>query len=261
MAFSTVIKRALIAGAAVGVVLAAYLVFFVEPVIDDAIALEEALAAEAEPNEGTESTHSHDDEEALFTRDEQVLGGGVASVIYAMIFAAIFGTVFAATRHRLPGMSDFARSIWLAAVAFATVSLLPALKYPATPPAVGDPDTVEQRTAYWLILVAVSVVVAWALVKLSSRLRASGIDDTSRVAIVTVSTVVAYAIVLLVLPANPDEIDPAVPAALVWDFRLRSLGGLALTWAGIGIGLGWLLQRVTGAEAASVAPEKPAAVG
>jgi hypothetical protein len=35
----------------------------------------------------------------------------------------------------------------------------------------------------------------------------------------------------------------------VWDFRIRSLGGLALLWAGLGVGVGWLLARDGRAEA------------
>ena len=49
-----------------------------------------------------------------------------------------------------------------------------------------------------------------------------------------------------------------MPVELVWDFRIRSLGGLALYWAGLGFGLGWLLQRL-GADDPTPAPEPVAA--
>lgn len=243
----TVITRALAVGAVVGVILAVYLWAIVEPVIDEAIELEEQLAAQSEDGD---AGHSHDDDEALFSRDEQVGGGMVASVIYSVIFAGVFGTVLAATRHRLPGATDLGRSMWLASVAFGTIALMPAIKYPATPPAVGDGDTVNERTVQWLVLVAVSVALAWALTKLAGRLRGS-MDDATRYLAVGAITVVSYAIVLAVLPTTPDEIDPAVPAALVWDFRVRSLGGLALMWGGVGAGLGVVLTRMSGASTAS----------
>jgi hypothetical protein len=44
-----------------------------------------------------------------------------------------------------------------------------------------------------------------------------------------------------------------VPAGLVWDFRIRSLGGLALLWAGLGVGVGWLLEREGRAEVTAAA--------
>lgn len=237
--YRAVITRALTAGLAVGVLLAGYLFFVVEPTIDEAIALEEQLAAEAS---GPEVEPGHDEEEALFTRSEQVGGGMAANVIYAVFLSAVFGTVLTAARHRLPGRSDLLRSLWLAAVAFGSVALVPALKYPANPPAVGDPDTVGQRTVQWLVLVALSLLLAWVLTHLSGSLRGR-LDDPTRVLAVAATTVIAFGILLVVLPGNPDEIDPRVPAALVWDFRIRSLGGLALLWSGLGVGLGWLLER------------------
>jgi hypothetical protein len=39
----------------------------------------------------------------------------------------------------------------------------------------------------------------------------------------------------------------------VWDFRIRSLGGLALLWAGLGVGVGWLLERNGRTEANATA--------
>ena len=124
------------AGLACGLVLAAYVYVVVEPVIDDAVALEEQLAATAEADhaEGEEAAgHTHGEEEPLFTRDEQVVGGAAASVIYAVVMAAVFGTVLAAVRHRLPGRSDLVRTVWLATVTFAAVVAGPVGQVPRQP--------------------------------------------------------------------------------------------------------------------------------
>ena len=255
MRYRDVIARALVTGLVFGLVLAAYVFAVVEPVIDDAIALEEELAAQ--PAAATDADHTQDDEgeghthgdEALFTRDEQVAGGAFGSVIYGVVVAAVLGTVLAATRHRLPGRSDLARTAWLAAVGFAAVSLVPWVKYPANPPAVGDPDTVGERTVQYVAAIVISVVLVWALTRLSSLLR-DRVGDTNRVALVALATAVAFGPLLVLLPPSPDDIDPAVPAGLIWDFRIRSIVGLALYWAGLGVGLGWLLQRVADRSAA-----------
>jgi predicted cobalt transporter CbtA len=248
LTYRAVIARALAAGVAVGLLLAGYTFLVVEPVIDEAIALEEHLAA---GHERSDDGPGHDDE-ALFSRSEQVGGGLAAGLVYAVVLATVFGTVLAAVRHRLPGGSDLIRSVWLAAVAFGCVALVPALKYPASPPAVGDPDTVGQRTVQWLVLVALSLFLAWALTNLSGSLRGR-VDDPTRVLVVTALAVVSYAFLLVVLPGTPDEIDPSVPAGLVWDFRIRSLGGLALLWTGLGVGVGWLLARDGRTEASAAA--------
>jgi predicted cobalt transporter CbtA len=220
----------------------------VEPVIGEAVALEDQLAGDG---------HSHDGDDALFSRGEQTAGGAAASVLYAVVVSVVFGTIYAAVRHRLPGSTDLARSTWLAAVAFSAFALMPAIKYPANPPAVGDPGTVNQRTIQYLILVAVSLLLAWLLTRLSAVLR-HRTGDATRIVWVAAATVASFGVVLAVLPPTPDAIDPAVPASLVWDFRIRSIGGLALLWAGLGLGLGWLLERAQ-ASAGSASTEPVAA--
>jgi predicted cobalt transporter CbtA len=237
LTYGSLIKRALLAGLAAGLLLALYTLVVVEPTIDRAVDLEEKLA-EAAP-------HGHgDDEEPMFSRDTQVGGGMAATMIYAAIVAAVFGTVLASVRHRLPQFSELGRVVWLAAVTFGAVALVPALKYPANPPAVGDPDTVNERTVQYLVLIGLSVALAVGLVRLSGWLR-HRMDDATRLLAVAAATAVGYGLLLVLLPSSPDAIDPAVPAQLVWDFRIRSLGGLALLWASIGFGLGWALDRLT----------------
>lgn len=242
--FSLVLKRALMAGVAVGVLMGAYMYLVVEPTVDEAIALEESLAA-AEPADA-----AAEDEEPLFDRDEQTAGGVAANVVYAVIVSCIFGVVFAKVRHRLPGGTDFARALWLAGVAFGTVALMPAIKYPANPPAVGDPDTVNERTVQYLAVIVVSLVSAVALFRLA-RLLGERLDRTTQIVAMSAITAVVYSLILIVLPGTPDAIAPEVPAALVWDFRIRSIGGLALLWAGLGLGLGWLIVRDAAASAAT----------
>lgn len=253
LTYRAVVSRALAAGAIAGVLFAGYLYVVVEPSIDEAIALEEQLAADAHDH-GSVAPHPHD-EDAMFTRSEQVSGGVAAGAIYALVLAVVFGTVYAATRHRLPGRSDLSRTAWLAAVSFGAVALVPALKYPPNPPAVGDPDTVGERTVQYLALLATGLLLVWALTRLSRVLRGR-LDDASRIAAVSVATVAAFGLALVAFPTNPDAIDPAVPAGLVWDFRIRSIGGLALLWASVGLALGWLLERAVRSKSAP----RPAAV-
>ncbi len=241
--FSTVLKRALTAGAVVGVLMGAYMYLVVEPTVGEAIALEEALAAEA-PGAAA------GDEEPLFDRGEQTAGGVAANVVYAVVASCIFGVVLARVRHRLPGGTDFARSLWLAGAAFGAVALVPALKYPANPPAVGDPETVDERTLQYLGVVAASLVAAVALFRLA-RLLGQRLERSTQIVATSAATAVVYGLILVVLPGSPDAIAPEVPAALVWDFRIRSIGGLALLWAGLGLGTGWLLDRDASAGAAA----------
>lgn len=253
LTYKAVLKRALTVGLIVGVVLGVYVLVVVEPVITDAIALEEQLA-DVHPAGEVVEAHSHDDD-ALVSRRGQLAGGFVASVALSVVVAGVFGTIFAAVRHRLPGRIDFQRSIWLAAVGFVAIALIPGIKYPANPPAVGDAATVGERSLQWFSLVVVSVIAMFVLGRLSVALRSRCVD-TVRYCLVGVAAVVTYGVILLVIPSTPDAISPDIPADLVWRFRLRSLGSLALLWAGIGAGFGLLMttlnQRDTAPAVADV---------
>ena len=253
LTYGSILRRALTVGAVAGIALAAYTFLVIEPTIDDAIALEEAMSAAEHPAHGG---HDHGDD-PMFSRPEQVRGGLAAMVIYTLVAAGIFGTVFAAVRHRLPGRDDLGRAIWLAAMGFGALALMPAIKYPANPPAVGDPGTVGERTTLYLVLLVVSLLLMWGLTHLRRRLEGR-LDSGTRVVVMTLATIVAFGTVLVVMPGTPDAIDPAVPADLVWQFRIRSLGGMALLWTALGVGIGWLVAH-DAARAEQTAPTSSAA--
>lgn len=226
--YGEIVARALLAGAVVGVVLAAYVLVVVEPTIDAAVRLEEAAAGQDGP--------------APFNSGQQKGGAIVATMVYALVVAGVFGTVYAAIRHRVPAASELARSSWLAAVGFVALALVPALAFPANPPGADtSAGTTASRTLSYGLGLIVAVVVAVALTRLSGVLR-THLSAPTRIVVVTVVGVVAYGLVLVALPSGPDP-AAALPADLVWDFRVRSLGALALVWGGIGLGLGWLLDR------------------
>ncbi|NED84840.1 CbtA family protein, partial [Streptomyces sp. SID11233] len=50
------------------------------------------------------------------------------------------------------------------------VYLVPFLKYPANPPAVGNPDTIGKRTALYGLMMLLSVLLALATVIIGKRL-------------------------------------------------------------------------------------------
>jgi predicted cobalt transporter CbtA len=238
LTYAALLKRALLAGLAAGVLFALYALVVAEPTIDRAITIEEAMTS-------AEGGHGHADE-PLFTRGEQVGGGMLAGVLFAAMVSAIFATVYASVRHRISGDSDFRRVLLLAAVGFSTTALFPMLKYPPNPPAVGDPDTVGERTLQYLALLVFSIVAAVLLAKLSGWLRRR-FDEPIRIAAFAASTALVYGGALVVFPDSPDSISASMPASLIWEFRLQSIGGLALLWTTFALGFGWLLTRVPAA--------------
>lgn len=224
------VGRGLFAGLAGGLAMAAFLLVIGERSIRDALAIEEAAA------EGGAAHH-----EEMFTRDAQVMGGMLAAVLFGLLVGAVFGIVFAAVRHRSRAKDDFQRALWLGAVGFGTLTLLPALRYPANPPAVGDPDTVGARTGAYLSLLALGVILAIAAWLASRHLRGTGMPDHVRVTLVGAGYLAAVGTAYAIWPDNPDAVE--LPAQLIWDFRVAALGGAAALWAALAVAFGLLVRE------------------
>ena len=213
-----------------GAAMALFLLAVGERSIGDAIALEDAAAR------ASGETH-----EALFSRGTQVVGGMAGSVVAGVVFGLVLAVVFASVRHKLAFADDWRRALAVAAVGFVTVALVPALKYPANPPAVGDPDTIGRRTTLYLLMLAWSIVAAWGAWRLSLWLRERPTADHVRLTAAVGLFAVLVGIGFAVLPGTPDAVT--APATLVWRFRIASLGGTAVLWLVSGTVLGTLLGR------------------
>jgi predicted cobalt transporter CbtA len=233
-----------LAGLAGGIALALFLRLVGEGPIGDAVRLEAQRAS---------GGSAHDE---LFSRATQQVGGMIGAALFGVCAGAVLAVVLAAVRHRLAATDDWRRAVTVAAVAFVTVGLVPELKYPANPPAVGNPDTIGRRTALYLVMLAWSLVSAWAAWRLSCWLRERSRPDHVRLPAVAGLYAALVGLGLAVLPGSPDAVD--APATLVWRFRLAAVGGSLLFWAVTGVALGWLLLR--GRAVPAGAPAEPAPV-
>lgn len=231
MRITHLLRYGLAAGAAAGLSAALVMYLVVEPVIRRALAIEDARP------------HAHDEE--LVSRTAQVAVGLLTTVVVGMLFGVVFTVVFAKVRHRLTAASEQGRSVQLALMGFAAFVLMPALRIPANPPAVGDPATVTRRTLVYLLTVLLSLLAAGALFALDQRLRATSLDPGVRRCLVAAAGVAGLVLLMLVVPGNPDRIPSDVPAGLIWDFRLASLAQLAAMWGVLGLGFGALAGRRT----------------
>lgn len=217
-----------LAGLAAGVAMALVLRLVGEGPLGDAVALEGAARGSA----------PHDE---VFSRAAQQVGGMLGAALYGLAVGLVFAVVFAAVRHRLAARDDWRRSLALAAVGFAAVFAAPFAKYPANPPAVGDPATVGRRTALYLAMLAWSVAAAWGAWRLSRWLSARDRPDPVRLPAAVAAWVVAVVLAGVLLPGNPDPVE--APATLVWRFRLSALAGAVSLWAVLGTVFGWLVLR------------------
>jgi hypothetical protein len=222
------IRRGLAAGLAGGAAMAAFLLLVGESSIRQALVIEAAR-----------SGGEHGEE--LFSRSQQVEGGVIAALLYGLLLGAVFAVVYAATRSHRGPMSDFRRSVCLGAIGYVTVVVVPALKYPANPPGVGDPDSIGSRTVAYLTLLGASILLAVLVRMLWLRLRDRGFTEEVQVVVAGGVWFLAVALAVILWPANPDVVS--LPAQLLWRFRLAALGGALALWTTLAIVFGWANAR------------------
>jgi len=246
MGFGDLLRRGLAAGAAGGLAAAIMLWLVVEPVLEKALKVEDARAALEAGH-----SHSHGEEEPLVSRALQVIGGMGTALVVGCLLGIVFAVVFARSRHRLPAATDYGRAMVLAGLGFLVLTLAPALKIPANPPAVGDPESVNRRTLLYVLAILVALALVLAVFALDQALAARGLSSPVRTTIDVASFAIAAGLIFALTPGTPDSIPSDMPAALIWDFRLASLAQLGVLWATLGAVFGLLVSpRVNAAREA-----------
>jgi predicted cobalt transporter CbtA len=239
------LRRGMAAGLLAGLLAGLFAFVTGEPLLDQAIGLEES----AHQQEQASPAHNHGgdghapgaDGGELFSRSTQKVGLFFATGLSGAFIGGLFGLAFAYLRGRLSSESDWTRSLSLAAAIFAGVALIPFLKYPANPPAVGDPATIGSRTAAYFAMVGLSLLAIVAAWYASRLLGERGVSTPVRQVAVGLGLVMVVSGLFVVLPATADPGE--FPAGLLWSFRLSSLGTQLVLWAGLGVVFGLLCER------------------
>lgn len=240
----TLLVRGLLLGLLAGLVAGGFAFIVGEPHIDSAIALEEAAA---HAGDGAEASHDHG-EEGVVGRPVQKAGLFLATGLYGLAVGGIFALVYAALRGRVGPRDEGGLALAAAGVAFVAVILVPFLKYPANPPAVGDPETINSRTALYVVMILVGLA-ATAVAVATARRVSAGPWERWIAAVAAFLTPVIAAWVLL--PAV-NEVPEGFPASLLWEFRLASLGTQLVFWVAFGVLFGWVTHRAARRSAAPV---------
>ena len=263
------ILRAAGVGALGGLVAFVLARIFAEPLIQQAIdyetgrdeaeaALAAAAGAVVEP-EGPE----------LFSRAVQGnLGIGVGIVAFGLAVGCFFGVAYCLAYGRVGRVSARRLSLLVAGGGFLLLYLVPFLKYPANPPAVGNGATIAQRAGLYGVMVVACVVFGAAALWLGHRLAARlGRWNATQVAglafVVVIGVMMALLPPLGALSTNAGETgalltetpqplgDPSGaivypgfdPDLLCW-FRLYSVLAQALLWGVTGVAFAPLAERL-----------------
>ncbi|MBJ8340234.1 CbtA family protein [Antrihabitans sp. YC3-6] len=247
----TLLIRGLLAGLIAGLLAGSVAFFIGEPHVDAAIAIEEAnSAAEPHDDSGAVAGHSHGDEateghshgdDALVSRDGQKGGLFLATALAGLAL----GAIFAATAHyarRVVDLPGPVLAVTLATAGWLAIEAVPFFKYPANPPAVGDPETINKRTLLWLaaVILGLAAIAAAAYVSKIVATQQFSVRLAAPVASFLVIVVLGY-----VLLPGVNEVGPDFPATLLWEFRLSSLATQATLWIGLGLAFAVLTDLAT----------------
>lgn len=255
----TFLVRGLLAGLVAGIVTFGVAYVIGEPSVASAIAIEEAgSAAEAMTTDHHDEAsateeHSHGEEAEVSRENQATWGLLTATVLFGTALGGIVGVAAAFACGRLGRLSPRASTAVVAVIGFVSVYLVPYLKYPPNPPAVGNPDTIGDRTAWYFAMLAVSVVAAVLAIVLTRRL-ALGLGTWNAGLLAGVGYLLVVLVTAWLLPVN-NEVPDTFPAALLWEFRIASLTVQATLWAVIGVGLATMIGAITRRPAAP-APER-----
>lgn len=231
MRTSIFIVVVLLSGCFAGLIQSAANLAIVEPYLDTAIGLEnQHLFASGEEKDTPEFWAKYQ-----LYRDWQKGGQFLAGAILGTSIGALFGIVFAYSKNVLPTNNYIKKSLVLAGIMWLTIYLIPFLKYPANPPAVGDPETIVIRQILYVVFIAISGLGAFAFYKISKCFH-----QRKRL-----YTLVGYGIfiatVFIVMPSNLDEIN--APMNLVSEFRIASALAVTVFWISLGIILGAMWRQ------------------
>jgi predicted cobalt transporter CbtA len=235
----TFIAITLLAGAIAGALLAIINQGIVEPYIDQAINIENQNAM----SQGEVINPQEFNAYRLWQKSGEIAAG----TILGISLGALFGVVFAFARDSIPGSNNKKKALILAAVMLLVIYIVPALKYPANPPAVGDPETIYYRETLYIAILTISGFSALGLAFLYRKL---GNNQVKKI-VVPVIYVGIIATAFMVLPPNPDQIT--APMDLVTSFRIVTGFTMSVFWGLLGLILGALWDKTKPHETAKIA--------
>lgn len=228
----SLLVRGLLVGLGAG--LLAFVVAFTlgEPPLQDAIAFEELAAQRS----GTPA-----EADVVARGVQRTVGLLLGNVVLGVALGGMLALAFAYAYGRVGALGARPTAALLALTAFATLTLIPFLKYPANPPAVGSAETIGVRTLLHFVMIAVAGLALLAAARLRAALRPR-LDPWNAALVAGAALLVIVGFAQVVLPSY-DETPAGFPAGVLYRFRLASLGVNLTLWTALGLGFGAAAQR------------------
>jgi len=234
----TFIFISLLSGVIAGLILAGVNYYIAEPFIDQAIGIE--------VDNSIASGEVVDFDELITYRVWQKEGTFAAGAFLGLTYGAILGIVYMISRKYLPSSDNRKKALILAAIMCLSLYVVPFIKYPANPPAVGDPETIGLRDSFYTSYQLTSGLIALGVTILMYKLR--------RISYIKYIIPVFYlglvASIYAIFPANPDEIT--APMDLVNAFRAVTFGTMVMFYLVLGAIFGIMWNKFKPHETARI---------
>jgi len=225
--------RGMIVGAVAGILAFGFARVFGEPAVDLAIAYEEAASQPLAPGEVAEPE--------LVSRATQAgIGLFTGIVTFGAAIGGLLSLAFALCYGRLTTLGPRGTAALLALGGFIALVLVPDLKYPPNPPAVGSDETIGYRTEMFFIMLAVSLAGMALAVAVTRRLWVAQGAWTAALA-GGATYLVIVVLTQLALPTI-NEVPEQFSASLLWQFRVASIGTQAILWTTLGLLFGYVAE-------------------
>ncbi|MFI5610096.1 CbtA family protein [Amycolatopsis sp. NPDC051903] len=263
------VLRGLLAGALGGLLAFVFARIFAEPQIQAAIDYESGRdAAQEALDHGGMAGMAHDGPEVFSRAVQANVGIGAGMILFGVAMGLLFAVVYTVCLGRVGQVRARVLAVLVAGAGFLALYLVPFLKYPANPPAVGHADTIGARSGLYLGMVAASIVFLVGAVVLGRRL-APKLGTWNATLVAGAAFVVVSAVLMALLPslgqlsanvaeygAQPTEtplplkndagaiVYPGFPADTLFAFRLNSVLAQLILWTTIALVFGPLAERV-----------------
>jgi hypothetical protein len=267
------IGRGVLAGALAGLLAFVFARVFAEPQIQAAIDYESHRDAAQAVLDKAAGLAVEPAMPELFSRTIQAnVGIGAGMILFGTAMGALLAVVYAVCLGRVGAVRPRTLALLVAGAGFLTFYLVPFLKYPANPPAIGHAETIRARSGLYLTMV-VAAVVFLALAVLLGRRLAPRFGAWNASLLAGGAFVVAIGAVMAALPALgelPDNVSnfgdhvtetplplrdksgaivfPGFDADVLAAFRLYSVGAQLILWTAIGLIFAPLADRLLAAE-------------
>lgn len=206
----------------------------------------------------------------IFSRGiQRNVGIGVGVILFGLAMGGLFAVAYILVqRWTQTRLRPRVLALLVAGGGFLGLFLVPFLKYPTNPPAIGHDYTIGDRSLLYLIMVVVSVGGLIAAVVFARKLspRLGGWNATL---LAGAAYVVLIVVVMLILPpighlhanvarfgqqvtetplplrdSHGQIVFPGFPADVLFKFRLYSVINQLILWTTIGLAFGPLVERM-----------------